>query len=140
MNTINMYVMHDIEEHRKKINMSYAKLADTLMKDAAVIKRQLTEVKGGVQLNTAYELAHAVGGIVRFIPAEQASDISISEREELNRQITALTEANLAQEARLTKQAEIIERLQNRIIEKDERLERKDDLLRKLLKEKGIIE
>lgn len=140
MNTINMYVMHDIEEHRKKINMSYAKLADTLMKDAAVIKRQLTEVKGGVQLNTAYELAYAVGGVVKFVPQDQLGEITSAERESLNAQISTLMATNAAQEAEIERLNATISLLQKRVIDKDERLERKDDLLRKLLKEKGIIE
>lgn len=139
METVKMYVMRDIEEYRKQLKISYSQLADMLMKDATVVKRQLTEVRGGVQLYTAYEIAAALGGKVVFVPPEQLSDVTSTEREELNRQITALTEANLAQEARLTKQAEIIERLQNRIIEKDERLERKDDLIRQLLIEKNVI-
>lgn len=139
MNTIKMYVMHDIEEYRKQIKMSYAQLADIVLKDATVIKRQLTEVKGGVQLNTAYELADAVGGVVKFIPQDQLGEITSAERESLNAQISTLMATNAAQEAEIERLNATISLLQKRVIDKDERLERKDDLIRQLLIEKNII-
>lgn len=137
---LKMHVMHDIEEYRKAIGMSYTQLAELVTKDAAVIKRQLTETKGGVQLNTAYELAAAIGGEVRFISPKQIDNIGASERESLNEQITTLTATNAQQEEDLAKMRETVSILQKRIIKMDERLERKDELIRKLLIEKGVIE
>lgn len=131
--------MHDIEEYRKQIKMSYAQLADIVLKDATVIKRQLTEVKGGVQLNTAYELANAVGGVVKFVPQDQLGEIASTEREELNAQVTKLADTNAALEKQIEKLNATISMLQERVIAKDERLERKDDLIRQLLIEKNII-
>ena len=134
-----MHVMHDIEEYRKKIGMSYSHLAELTMKDAAVVKRQLTETKGGVQLYTAYELAAALGGVVKFIPPDAVDESAEKERQKLNEQISTLMDTNAAQEAELERLHNTIAMLQKRVIAKDEAVERKDELIRQLLIEKGVI-
>ena len=139
MNTSKMHVMHDIDDYCKAHNISDAALAELIFKDTAVIKRQLTETRGGVQLNTAYELAAAIGGIVKFIPPEALGETVSAERDELNDQITKLTDTVSAQEREIEKLHDTIDMLQKRVIQKDERLERKDDLIRQLLIEKNVI-
>lgn len=139
MNTSKMHVMHDIDDYCKANNISYAALAELIFKDTAVIKRQLTETRGGVQLNTAYELAAAIGGIVKFIPPDALGETVSAERDELNDQITKLTDTVSAQEREIEKLHDTIDMLQKRVIQKDERLERKDDLIRQLLIEKNVI-
>lgn len=139
MNTSKMHVMHDIDDYCKAHNISYAALAELIFKDTAVIKRQLTETRGGVQLNTAYELAAAIGGIVKFIPPDALGETVSAERDELNDQITKLTDTVSAQEREIEKLHGTIDMLQKRVIQKDERLERKDDLIRQLLIEKNVI-
>lgn len=139
MNISEMHVMGDIEAYRKSIGMSYAKLAELMGKDSAVVKRQLTETRGGVQLNTAYEIAAALGGEVRFIAPETAQDLAEEERKSLNEQITVLVSVNAKQETEIAKLTETVSLLQNRVIAKDTAISRKDDLIRQLLIEKGVI-
>lgn len=139
MNITKMHVMHDIDEYCKTHKISYANLAERVFKDVAVIKRQLTETRGGVQLNTAYELASALGGIVKFIPPEQIGETVYPERDTLNEQINRLSDTVNSQEAEIEKLHSTIDMLQRRVIQKDERLERKDDLIRQLLIEKQVI-
>lgn len=141
-------VMADIDQYRADTGISYQEIADKTSKDPASIKRQLREIRGGVHLNTAYEHARAVGGVVVFMPLSEWTEYQHiseyknykAEHDTQEEQISNLTKTIEEQQKTIDTQQKMINRLQERMMVKDEAVERKDELLRKLLIEKGVIE
>ena len=160
-----MHVMVDINKHREQENISIGKVAKAMMLDTSSCSRQIKEEHGGVNLNTAYRYAEFFNGRVIFVPdaqfeewqkvdeykaeiaALQARVSALNEaRDELDKQLTNLSEILASQRERLDATAEQMKMKDAQIdtLWKDVREERadsrrKDAMLNKLLAEKGVI-
>jgi hypothetical protein len=139
-----MHVIGDLVAYANARKYSKQKIADAMHKDVTVVKKQLTETRGNLTLNTAYEYAEALGGVVCFMSDEeyaaylQLDDLKIKikdlERyEKLERKYTELSEKFLRQQ-------DMIDRLLAKIDIKDEAIMRKDRRIDELAKKLGIWE
>ena len=66
-----MHVIGDLVAFANARKYSKQKIADAMHKDVTVVKKQLTETRGNLTLNTAYEYAEALGGVVCFMSDEE---------------------------------------------------------------------
>jgi hypothetical protein len=139
-----MHVIGDLVAYANARKYSKQKIADAMHKDVTVVKKQLTETRGNLTLNTAYEYAEALGGVVCFMSDEeyaaylQLDDLKIKIKEleryeKLERKYTELSEKFLRQQ-------DMIDRLLAKIDIKDEAIMRKDRRIDELAKKLGIWE
>lgn len=139
-----MHVIGDLVAYANARKYSKQKIADAMHKDVTVVKKQLTETRGNLTLNTAYEYAEALGGVVCFMSDEeyaaylQLDDLKIRIKEleryeKLERKYTELSEKFLRQQ-------DMIDRLLAKIDIKDEAIMRKDRRIDELAKKLGMWE
>lgn len=139
-----MHVIGDLVAYANARKYSKQKIADAMHKDVTVVKKQLTETRGNLTLNTAYEYAEALGGVVCFMSDEeyaaylQLDDLKIKIKEleryeKLERKYTELSEKFLRQQ-------DMIDRLLAKIDIKDEAIMRKDRRIDELAKKLGMWE
>lgn len=165
MHADEMHVMVDINAYRERENISIGKVAKAMLLDTSSCSRQLKEEHGGVNLSTTYRYAEFFNGRVIFvldseyeewqkvseykaeIEALQATVSALNKaRDELDLQITNLSEILASQRERLDATAEQMKAKDAQIDMlwkdlRDERADsrRKDAVLNKFLSEKGVI-
>lgn len=139
-----MHVIGDLVAYANARKYSKQKIADAMHKDVTVVKKQLTETRGNLTLNTAYEYAEALGGVVCFMSDEEYAAYSqldelrfkIKELEKHEKLLQKYTELN----EKFMRQQEMIDRLLAKIDIKDEALMRKDRRIDELAKKLGMWE
>ena len=139
-----MHVIGDLVAFANARKYSKQKIADAMHKDVTVVKKQLTETRGNLTLNTAYEYAEALGGVVCFMSDEEYAAysqldelrIKIKELEKHEKLLQKYTELN----EKFMRQQEMIDRLLAKIDIKDEALMRKDRRIDELAKKLGMWE
>ena len=139
-----MHVTGDLVAFANARKYSKQKIADAMHKDVTVVKKQLTETRGNLTLNTAYEYAEALGGVVCFMSDEEYAAysqldelrIKIKELEKHEKLLQKYTELN----EKFMRQQEMIDRLLAKIDIKDEALMRKDRRIDELAKKLGMWE
>ena len=136
-----MHVIGDLVAYANARKYSKQKIADAMHKDVTVVKKQLTETRGNLTLNTAYEYAEALGGVVCFMSDEDYAAYSqldelrfkIKELEKHEKLLQKYTELN----EKFMRQQEMIDRLLTKIDIKDEAIMRKDRRIDELAKKLG---
>lgn len=139
-----MHVIGDLVAFANAQKYSKQKIADAMHKDVTVVKKQLTETRGNLTLNTAYEYAEALGGVVCFMSDEEYAAysqldelrIKIKELEKHEKLLQKYTELN----EKFMRQQEMIDRLLAKIDTKDEAIMRKDRRIDELAKKLGMWE
>ena len=139
-----MHVIGDLVAYANARKYSKQKIADAMHKDVTVVKKQLTETRGNLTLNTAYEYAEALGGVVCFMSDEEYAAysqldelrIKIKELEKHEKLLQKYTELN----EKFMRQQEMIDRLLTKIDTKDEAIMRKDRRIDELAKKLGMWE
>lgn len=139
-----MHVIGDLVSFANARKYSKQKIADAMHKDVTVVKKQLTETRGNLTLNTAYEYAEALGGVVCFMSDEEYAAylqldelrIKIKELEKHEKLLQKYTELN----EKFMRQQEMIDRLLAKIDTKDEAIMRKDRRIDELAKKLGMWE
>ena len=139
-----MHVIGDLVAFANARKYSKQKIADAMHKDVTVVKKQLTETRGNLTLNTAYEYAEALGGVVCFMSDEEYAAysqldelrIKIKELEKHEKLLQKYTELN----EKFMRQQEMIDRLLAKIDIKDEAIMRKDRRIDELAKKLGMWE
>ena len=139
-----MHVIGDLVAYANVRKYSKQKIADAMHKDVTVVKKQLTETRGNLTLNTAYEYAEALGGVVCFMSDEEYAAYSqldelrfkIKELEKHEKLLQKYTELN----EKFMRQQEMIDRLLAKIDTKDEAIMRKDRRIDELAKKLGMWE
>ena len=139
-----MHVIGDLVAYANARKYSKQKIADAMHKDVTVVKKQLTETRGNLTLNTAYEYAEALGGVVCFMSDEEYAAYSqldelrfkIKELEKHEKLLQKYTELN----EKFMRQQEMIARLLSKIDIKDEAIMRKDRRIDELAKKLGMWE
>ena len=139
-----MHVIGDLVAYANARKYSKQKIADAMHKDVTVVKKQLTETRGNLTLNTAYEYAEALGGVVCFMSDEDYAAysqldelrIKIKELEKHEKLLQKYTELN----EKFMRQQEMIDRLLTKIDIKDEAIMRKDHRIDELAKKLGMWE
>lgn len=139
-----MHVIGDLVAYANARKYSKQKIADAMHKDVTVVKKQLTETRGNLTLNTAYEYAEALGGVVCFMSDEEYVAYSqldelrfkIKELEKHEKLLQKYTELN----EKFMRQQEMIDRLLAKIDIKDEAIMRKDRRIDELAKKLGMWE
>lgn len=139
-----MHVIGDLVAFANARKYSKQKIADAMHKDVTVVKKQLTETRGNLTLNTAYEYAEALGGVVCFMSDEEYAAYSqldelrvkIKELEKHEKLLQKYTELN----EKFMRQQEMIDRLLAKIDIKDEAIMRKDRRIDELAKKLGMWE
>lgn len=139
-----MHVIGDLVAYANARKYSKQKIADAMHKDVTVVKKQLTETRGNLTLNTAYEYAEALGGVVCFMSDEEYAAYSqldelrfkIKELEKHEKLLQKYTELN----EKFMRQQEMIDRLLTKIDIKDEAIMRKDRRIDELAKKLGMWE
>lgn len=139
-----MHVIGDLVAYANARKYSKQKIADAMHKDVTVVKKQLTETRGNLTLNTAYEYAEALGGVVCFMSDEEYAaylqlddlKIKIKELEKHEKLLQKYTELN----EKFMRQQEMIDRLLAKIDIKDEAIMRKDRRIDELAKKLGMWE
>lgn len=139
-----MHVIGDLVAYANARKYSKQKIADAMHKDVTVVKKQLTETRGNLTLNTAYEYAEALGGVVCFMSDEDYAAYSqldelrfkIKELEKHEKLLQKYTELN----EKFMRQQEMIDRLLTKIDIKDEAIMRKDHRIDELAKKLGMWE
>lgn len=139
-----MHVIGDLVAYANARKYSKQKIADAMHKDVTVVKKQLTETRGNLTLNTAYEYAEALGGVVCFMSDEEYAAYSqldelrfkIKELEKHEKLLQKYTELN----EKFMRQQEMIDRLLAKIDTKDEAIMRKDRRIDELAKKLGMWE
>lgn len=139
-----MHVIGDLVAFANARKYSKQKIADAMHKDVTVVKKQLTETRGNLTLNTAYEYAEALGGVVCFMSDEEYAAylqldelrIKIKELEKHEKLLQKYTELN----EKFMRQQEMIDRLLTKIDIKDEAIMRKDRRIDELAKKLGMWE
>lgn len=139
-----MHVIGDLVAFANARKYSKQKIADAMHKDVTVVKKQLTETRGNLTLNTAYEYAEALGGVVCFMSDEEYAAysqldelrIKIKELEKHEKLLQKYTELN----EKFMRQQEMIDRLLAKIDTKDEAIMRKDRRIDELAKKLGMWE
>lgn len=139
-----MHVIGDLVAYANARKYSKQKIADAMHKDVTVVKKQLTETRGNLTLNTAYEYAEALGGVVCFMSDEEYAAylqldelrIKIKELEKHEKLLQKYTELN----EKFMRQQEMIDRLLTKIDIKDEAIMRKDRRIDELAKKLGMWE
>lgn len=144
-------IRNRILQIRKEKEISWEQWATSVHKTAETLKKQTAE-NANPTVETLIELLAPLGAKLIVMTEEEKAafdNLPIVEQHcaDLEKQIEIFEDNRKAKEEEILKLSSIIDKqsstistLQNRVIEKDIRLERKDDLLHKLLKEKGIIE
>ena len=139
-----MHVIGDLVAYANARKYSKQKIADAMHTDVTVVKKQLTETRGNLTLNTAYEYAEALGGVVCFMSDEEYAAYSqldelrfkIKELEKHEKLLQKYTELN----EKFMRQQEMIDRLLAKIDIKDEAIMRKDRRIDELAKKLGMWE
>lgn len=128
MKASEMKVVDSMDKFRTKSNISIRKLAEALGVDDSSLSKQLKEIRGGIQLNTAYRIAEMLGGRIVFIPDAEWDRLQKASTEPATDQCDKHTAELQAQ--MIQAQKEIIERLQARVDRLDQRLDLRDTMLR----------
>lgn len=145
MEASKMHVMLDIKDEFKRKGMDNAGVAAATHKDKSVVDRQFAEKNGSQTLLTGYGYAEAAGGRIIFMLDEEwdrlqrlAQELSaamdaLRDREQrlgnLSETVNTLTLQNDAKD-------KLIERLEQRLDEKENSIKRKEEAL--VLKDKRI--
>ena len=136
---------------RKDRGISWEQWAISVHKTVETLKKQTAEAANPT-VETLIELLAPLGAKLVILTDEEQTafdNLPVMEQHcaDMENQLAIFEDNRKAKEEEILKLSSIIENqsktintLQNRVIEKDIRLERKDDALHKLLKEKGIIE
>ena len=135
---------------RKDKGVSWEDWAAMSHKTPDTLKKQTGEAANPT-VETLQELLRPIGASLVVMTDEEKADFDnlpsmLQHISDLESQIAIFEDNRKSKEEEILKLSEIIKgqtetisTLQRRVIAKDERLERKDDLIRKLLVEKGII-
>lgn len=143
-------IRNRILQIRKEKEISWEQWATSVHKTAETLKKQTAE-NANPTVETLIELLAPLGAKLIVMTEEEKAafdNLPIVEQHcaDLEKQIEIFEDNRKAKEEEILKLSSIIDKqsstistLQNRVIEKDIRLERKDDFIHQLLKEKGVI-
>lgn len=145
MKVAEMHVVFDLNAESVNKGFSKQDIADGMHKDVSVVKKQLTERNGNIQLLTVYEYAEYLGGTICFLSDQQAADLAMVDEykrriAELEQRLDTRNKEHAIQSEQITHLTETVNHLSSIREDQYASIKRKDKAISVLLSKMGVLE